>query len=106
MINIQPRHLEIVRKILRKHVPEYDVRAFGSRITGTIKKYSDLDLVIVGKEKLLDNILFSLKEDFQESDLPFRVEILDWNAASKEFQKIIEKKYEIIHKPFNKRNQG
>ncbi|MBS1258494.1 MAG: hypothetical protein MAG551_01553 [Candidatus Scalindua arabica] len=99
MINILPEHLEIIHDILHRHVPCCEVRIFGSRITDTVKKYSDIDLALVGKEKLSDDILYSLKEDFQESDLPFRVEVLDWHAISKEFRCVIEKKYEILQEP-------
>ena len=38
-----------------------------------------------------------LKEAFQESELPFRVDLLDWNAISDEFRIVIEKSgYEVI----------
>lgn len=96
MINVPLHQLEIIQEILCRHVPHCEVRAFGSRITGVAKDYSDIDLVIVGKEKLADDIMYTLKMDFEESDLPFRVDILDWNAISREFKKIIEKKYEVI----------
>jgi predicted nucleotidyltransferase len=102
MINILPEHLEVIHNILQRHVPCCEVRVFGSRITDTAKKYSDLDLTLVGKDKLSDDILYSLKEDFQESDIPFRVEVLDWHAISKEFQCVIEKKYEILQEPDRK----
>lgn len=99
MIDILPAHLEIIYKILRSRVPGCEVRVFGSRISGTVKKYSDIDIVVVGKTKLSDDVLYSLKEDFRESDIPFRVDVLDWNVVSKKFQRVIEKKYEIIQNP-------
>ncbi len=43
LIDIRPDHLEIVRGILRKHVPQYPVWAFGSRVKWSAKEYSDLD---------------------------------------------------------------
>ena len=98
MIDVSSRQLEIIQKILRKHAPDCEVRAFGSRAGRVAKDYSDLDLVVVGQKKLPGQIIHALKEDFAESDLPFRVDVLDWNAISKEFQKIIEKKYEVIQK--------
>lgn len=98
MINLPAKHLETVRGILLKHVPGCEVYIFGSRITDSVKEYSDLDLVIIGKEKLSENVLHLLIEDFQESDLPFRVDVLDWSAISKEFQKVIEKTHETIQK--------
>ena len=58
--------------------------------------YSDLDLTIVADHKLDMRTLALLKLDCEESDLPFGVYILDWHAANDEFQKVIEKEYEII----------
>ncbi len=43
---IQPEHLALVRAILQRRVPQYDVWAFGSRVQGRVKVHSDLDLVI------------------------------------------------------------
>ena len=96
MIDIAARYLEIIREILKKHIPDCEVRVFGSRVNQTAKTYSDLDLAIVGKTKLSKKILYSLREDFEESDLPFRVEIMDWHIVSDDFKKIIEKQYEVL----------
>ena len=96
MIDLAPEYLEKVRAILRQHVPQCEVRAFGSRVSWTAKDYSDLDLAVVCSGKLNDDTLNRLKEAFEESDLPFRVDVLDWHATSPEFQKVIEKQYEVI----------
>lgn len=96
MIHIQPNHLTIVKSILQKHVPFTEVRAFGSRVTGTAKKHSDLDLAIVAKEPLKSHLLSLLQSDFEESDLPFRVDVLDWGTINDRFRKLILKKYEVI----------
>ncbi len=97
MIDVSPNHLDIVLYILAKYVPECEVRIFGSRFTGTAKLYSDLDIVLVGPEKLDWRLLVDIKEEFQESELPFRVDILDWNAISAEFRKVIEERgYQVM----------
>ena len=96
MIDLQPSELVLVRDILRKHVPSAEVRVFGSRITGKTKNHSDLDLVIVGKTAVDSPVLSMLKTDFEESDLPFRVDILDWHSISERFQKKILEKYEVL----------
>ena len=96
MIDVAPRYLEIIREILKKHIPDNEVRVFGSRVNQTAKKYSDLDLVIAGKTKLPKKILYALMDEFEESDLPFRVEIMDWHAIPDNFKKIIKKRYEVI----------
>ena len=96
MIDVSPVQLEIILKILQKRVPGCEVRAFGSRVRGTAKTYSDLDLAIIGNAALPAGILSDLIEDFQESDLSFRVDVIDWHATSKEFCRVIEKKYEVV----------
>ena len=99
MIDLRPHHLEKVRSILARHASHCEVRAFGSRVNGKAKSYSDLDLAVVGSGKLSDDTLRWLREAFEESDLPFRVDVLDWHAISPSFQKVIEREYEVIQKP-------
>jgi len=98
MIDLAPHYLEKVRTILGQHVPQCEVRAFGSRLGRTVKDYSDLDLAVVASGKLNDDILRHLKEAFEESDLPFRVDVLDWHDLSPDFQKVIEREYEVIRR--------
>ncbi len=98
MIDLAPAHLETVKRILAAHVPACEVRAFGSRVAKTAKNYSDLDLAVVGTQPLEPDTLRHLKEAFEESDLPFRVDLLDWSATSKSFRQVIEAKYEVLQK--------
>jgi len=96
MIDAPAEHLETVRRILAAHVPGCEIRAFGSRVTGAPKNYSDLDLAIVGRQPLNPDVMRGLKEALEESDLPFRVDVLDWNAIAESFQKVIERRFEIL----------
>jgi predicted nucleotidyltransferase len=73
-----------------------EVRAFGSRVSGMAKPYSDLDLVIMGEHKMDAKTLMNLNEDFADSDIPFRVEILDWHDITNEFRRIIKPRSERI----------
>lgn len=98
MIKVTDEQLKIVLDILQQYVPDAEVRVFGSRYNLTARKYSDLDLVILGQDILDLNLLAYLKEAFEESDLPFRVDILDWHSISQEFRQVIEKGYEVIQK--------
>lgn len=98
MIDISEKNLKIVLDILKQFVPNSEVRVFGSRYKMTAKKYSDLDLVILEKEKIDWRIIEDIKEAFQESDLTFRVDVIDWNNIEEYFRKIIlESGYEVIY---------
>ena len=96
MIDLAPQYLKTVTSILAALVPAAEVRAFGSRVTWTAKSYSDLDIAIVGRRKLTLSELSKLSVAFEESDLPVRVDVLDWHAISPEFQEVIRQKYEVI----------
>ncbi len=99
MIDLAPRHLETVKGILAAHVPGCEVRAFGSRASWTAKDYSDLDLAIVGEEPLDRETLSQLQEAFEESDLPMRVDVLDWHAISEGFRKSITSDCVVVQEP-------
>ena len=105
MIDLKTRHLELVKSILATHVPNVEVRAFGSRVAGGARDYSDLDLVIVDKDKINRKTLFRLEDAFADSDLPFRVDVLDWHRISESFRKIIEPAYEVIQLPHQCRDE-
>lgn len=96
MLDLRPDHLQMVRDILRKNVPGLPVWVFGSRATGKAKKYSDLDLAIFSDKPLTFAVLGRLGEDFSESDLPFRVDVVDWASASEEFKAAIAIDHEKV----------
>lgn len=101
MIDLKSDFLKITMNILKEYIPGKEVWAFGSRVNGKAKKFSDLDLVIVSDIPLNRKVLINLEEAFQESDLPIRVDILEFCKASAEFQEIIKANYIIINKPRN-----
>lgn len=79
---------EIIKQILIKHLPEDTcVWAFGSRARGNPKKFSDLDLAIDSHGmKLPLSLIVELNDELDESDLPFKVDVLDWNDISERFR--------------------
>ena len=90
MIAVSADEMRIIRKILKARVPDCDVLAFGSRVKGTNGKNSDLDIAVSGGGKLEYGVIGGLRNDFMESDLSFRVDVLDYNAVSESFRKIID----------------
>ena len=89
-IDLNPRHLDIVERILAEYVPGCEVRAFGSRAAWTARDYSDVDLAVVGDGPLHWRTLSRLREAFEESRLPMRVDVLDWHAISEGFRETIK----------------
>ncbi len=95
-IDIRPDYWDIVRDILQKHVPQYAVWAFGSRAKWTAKEYSDLDLSIITDKPLSLDVSASLSDDLSESDLPWKVDIVDWASTSESFRKVIERDKVVV----------
>lgn len=87
MIAIEERHLAIVKNILSQC--PYIFYAFGSRALGKAKKFSDLDLCFF--EAISQNIRIKLEEAFEESDLPYKVDLVDWNTCDDEFKIILNR---------------
>ncbi len=95
-IDISPGDLKTVQHILQEHVPELEVRAFGSRVSWTARETSDLDLALMTTEPLDLLCVAEMREAFDESDLPFRVDLVDWASTSENFRKVIEREYVTI----------
>ena len=97
-IDISPAQWEIVRRILLLRVPAHEVWAFGSRARRTAWKFSDLDLCVVAQQPLSLSLKALLAEDFAESDLPWKVDVVDWAATGETFRKIIESDRVVVQK--------
>ncbi|MBS1939036.1 MAG: nucleotidyltransferase domain-containing protein [Bacteroidetes bacterium] len=90
MLDLPADQLAIVRAILAEHVPHANVWAFGSRVLGTAKRFSDLDLAVEDKKELSISTWGNLHHAFQESDLPISVDILDMRTVKQPFKRIVE----------------
>ena len=96
MINIDQNHLLTIKNILQQFIPNPTVWVFGSRIKQTAKSYSDLDLVIIGDKPISQKIYYQIQDAMEESDIPFRVEVLDWHRISPAFREAIQQQYEVL----------
>jgi len=95
-IDLRPEERSLVEGILGRLVPERTVWAFGSRVSGTAKPYSDLDLAILGETPLPLPVAAALREAFSESDLPFKVDIVDWATTAPEFRAAIARGHAVL----------
>lgn len=86
----------IVQDILASTVPHRGVWAFGSRAQFTEKPYSDLDLAVMGQQPLTLADMANLSEAFSNSDLPYKVDIVDWATTSEPFKKIIAEHHVVV----------
>ena len=87
MINhgLSPKNLAIIHNVLGDYKEVY---IFGSRVKGTYKPFSDLDVCI--KKPLADHEVELLAEKFTESDLPFKVDLILYDEVDENFKKRID----------------
>ena len=69
----------------------YSVFIFGSRATGTSQKYSDIDIGIEGKA-LSSRTKIELEEEFDRSDLPYNIELVDFSTVKESFRQVAKQR--------------
>lgn len=100
IIDLQPQHLATVRAILLTTVPSVHAFAFGSRVheintVAKVKKHSDVDIALEPAHPLGWRVLADVREAFEESDLPMRVDVIDWSVCTDDFKHHVVNKYSL-----------
>jgi predicted nucleotidyltransferase len=87
-MHLDDSSLSAIRGILRRHLPAgIQVLAFGSRAHGRhLKPFSDLDLCLRGDQPVPASVLETLQGSFRDSDLPFKVDVIDWHGVEPAFR--------------------
>jgi predicted nucleotidyltransferase len=97
-IAVSADHLRLLLEQIECCIPTATVWAFGSRVKGTHLPASDLDLAVHCDKKNARNGIPKLKDALEESNLPFKVQILDFNRLPKNMQENIKEKYVEIYR--------
>ena len=83
-------HAAIFRDVLRAHLPAgAHAYVFGSRADGSARRFSDLDLAIEADAPLGLDMIGEIADALSESDLPFKVGVLDVAVIDPTFKAII-----------------
>jgi predicted nucleotidyltransferase len=91
-LEMREDHAAILRDVLRAHLPP-GARAyvFGSRAHGGARQYSDLDLALEWDRPFGIDLIGQIAEALSESDLPYKVDIVDLALVDPAFRKRIAK---------------
>jgi predicted nucleotidyltransferase len=97
-LQLPRRYLEMVQAMLNRHLPKSEVWAYGSRVNGDCHDASDLDLVVRNPAALDTALpdLSDLKDALVESNLPIRVDLVDWARIPETFRREIERAYVVL----------
>lgn len=87
-MNYEKKYLDIVKYIVLSHInpSEHFVFLFGSRVKGSKKRSSDVDIGIMGKYPL-GKIYYKIVNDIEESIVPYKVDIIDFSLVDEKFKK-------------------
>jgi len=93
------RHLRFLLEQIEFYIPGATVWAFGSRVKWSHREQSDLDLAVLCDKQTAQKVLPKLNDAFIESDLPFKVQLLDFNRLPANMQENIKKDYIVLYRP-------
>ena len=94
-LDITPAARSELLALLQQYLPGVTVWAFGSRVKGTSRRHSDLDLVLFSRPEQAAQVAL-LHEALEESSLPFRVDLLVWENIPASFQHTIQACYAVL----------
>ncbi len=104
-IDVTPKQRKIILSLLKTYLPNTTVWAYGSRARWSAQPHSDLDLVAFATPEQ-ESKVYALKETFEESDLPFKVDFFVWDNVPDEFKPNIEKERVVLVKKQNSPNDA
>ena len=96
-IDITSDQRETLISLLSKHLPNTEAWIYGSRVRGTSRPASDLDMVVFATPEQAQGVS-ELRESFDESNLPFRVDLFVWNEVPKSFREQIEREHVVLRR--------
>lgn len=84
----------VVKKILFQFLDSQKDKAFifGSWAVGNARKFSDIDIGVQSSRQIPNDVFSDLEEAFEESDLPYIVEVVDFNTVSEKFKMVASQK--------------
>jgi predicted nucleotidyltransferase len=97
-LHLPESYLQILLALLRQHVPNAEVWAYGSRVTDDYYEASDLDLVVRNQADLTQpsTDIFDLQAALLESDIPIQVQAVDWARIPDSFHAEILMGYVVL----------
>ncbi|MCW5933895.1 MAG: restriction endonuclease subunit S [Fimbriimonadia bacterium] len=91
-IDLKPSEWQLLQKLFQRYLPGIRVWAYGSRVKWRARPNSDLDLVVFAMHEHRQAVS-DLRDAFEESDLPFEVDLHVWDDVPLEFRRQIEEDY-------------
>ena len=84
-MDLTKEEMAVVIAAIRQHLPpDVEVFFFGSRVDESSRRGSDLDVLLKGVRPIDLKVVAMLRDRLEESDLPFKVDLIDYHACTPE----------------------
>ena len=94
-IDITAEQRDTVRSLLARHLPNTEAWVYGSRVRWTSRPESDLDIAVFATPDQARDVS-DLREAFEDSNLPFRVDLFVWDEVPESFRREIERVHVVL----------
>lgn len=90
MFGLDDKYIFFIKETFKKYIknPDAKIYVFGSRVNEKFKEYSDIDIAI-DDETMTDKTMLMIQLEFENSTLPYEVDVVDLKKVSDEFKKNI-----------------
>ncbi|MCE2929653.1 MAG: nucleotidyltransferase domain-containing protein [Candidatus Caenarcaniphilales bacterium] len=89
---LEQKYKEIILEIFSKYFDDYQLLLFGSRARQDNDSVSDLDLALKRQNDAKLNYKIScIKEDLEESIIPYKIDLLDYFSIDASMQQAINR---------------
>jgi predicted nucleotidyltransferase len=91
LLNTQDR--SAIERIVAPFLVRRDIRLklFGSRARGDARRVSDIDLALIASQPIPSADMALLREAFDESRIPFRIDLVDYASAPYSLRSAIDR---------------
>ncbi|MFP5385899.1 MAG: transglycosylase SLT domain-containing protein [Bacteriovoracia bacterium] len=96
---LSPDQIKLIKNAIQSVFgPDKDLRVyiFGSRATGKNRKFSDIDLAFKSKDKEINKKISLLKNKLEESSLPYKFDLINWNEILQAYMPQIKKEKKVF----------
>ncbi len=81
---VKEKYKKEIKKIIQKHLgKDFDIFIYGSAVQK--QKYNDIDVGIRGRKKNPEK-MYLVEEDLENSTIPYKVDVVDFEIVDKKFK--------------------
>ncbi|HJY64361.1 MAG TPA: hypothetical protein VJ455_09410 [Ignavibacteria bacterium] len=99
-LKYRKKWLKMLKEVCLNYIDrdKYAVFLFGSAVSDILRA-NDVDIGVLGRKELPQNIKSVIYNVVEESVIPFRIDIVDFHVAGKRFKKIALSSIKVWNKP-------